>query len=87
MNQPRVDITKNALYSASLYFLHSRKNFYTHPLEEFYIVRDHIDVSFLFLLQKDFYIAHEYIGAFYIFFFRIIWYLSRGYFRSFSFCF
>ena len=40
--------------------------FYTLPLEGFCIVHDHIDTSFLFLLQKDFCIAHEHIVTFYL---------------------
>ena len=41
--------------------------YYAHLLEDFYIVHDHIDASFLLLLQKHFYIAPEYIGAFCLF--------------------
>ena len=70
MDQPRVDIIKNVLYSDSLYFLHFRKkNFYTHPPEDSYIFHDYISASFHFLLQKDFYIGHDDIGAFCLFFF------------------
>ena len=63
MGQPRVDILENVLYSRSLYFLFSRKNFYSHPLKDSYIVHDHIDASFIFLIQKDFHTAGEHIGA------------------------
>ena len=60
MDQPRGDIIKNALYSASLCLLHSRKFFFfAHPLEDFYIVHGHIHTSFLFLLQKDFATFHK----------------------------
>ena len=46
MNQPRVNIIKNTLYSGSLYFLHYRKKiFHTHPLEDSYIVHKHINTS------------------------------------------
>ena len=55
---------KNVFYSASFNFLYTQLTFTFHPLEGFYIVYDHIDASFLFLLQKDFYIVHEHIGAF-----------------------
>ena len=69
---------KNVLDSDSFYFLHSReKNFYAHPLEDFYIVHDHIDASFLFLLQKDFYIGQEHLAIFVFFF-------SRKIFKSFT---
>ena len=60
MDQPKVDIIKNVLYSDSLYFLHSRKCFfYTHPLEDSYIVHDNIGAFCLFLLQKDFGTFHK----------------------------
>ena len=63
MDQPREDILKNVLHSASLYF-------YSHPLQGFYAIYiDHIDASFVFLPQKDLYIAHESIVAFFVFFF------------------
>ena len=52
----------------NFFILTFKKNFfYTHLLEDFYIVHDHID-AFLFLLQRDFYITHKYIGAFWAFF-------------------
>ena len=40
---------------------HKRKSLFLAflPLEDSYIVHNHIDTSFLFLLQKDFYIAHK----------------------------
>ena len=47
--------------------MYTQITFVFNPLEDFYIVHDHIDVSFLFLLQKDFYIAHKHIGAFCLF--------------------
>ena len=53
MDQTRIDIIKNVLYSDCLYFLHSRKMFYTHPLVDSYIFHNHFDAFFLFLLQKD----------------------------------
>ena len=40
------------------------KKIYTHPLEGSYIVHNHIDASFLFILQEDFYVTHKYIDAF-----------------------
>ena len=40
------------------------KKFHTQSLKDSYIVHDHIEASFLFLLQKDFYIAPENIDAF-----------------------
>ena len=64
MNQPSGDIIKKISYSDSLYFLHSRNIFYTHPLEDSYIVQDDTDASFNFLLQEDFSIAHEHIVAY-----------------------
>ena len=68
MDQRRADIIKNILYSDSLYFLRSEMFFfYTHFLEDAYIVRVHIEASLLYLLQKDFYVAHEHIGAFCLF--------------------
>ena len=48
-------------------YLYTQLTFVFHPLEIFYIVHDHNDGSFLFLLQKDFYIVHEPIGAFCLF--------------------
>ena len=71
---------KNVLYSDSIYFLHSKKNFYTYPLEDFYIVHEHIDASFLFLLLKDFYINH--ILLFVFFFFRKIFVFFTSLFRK-----
>ena len=70
MDQPRVDITKNILYLDNIYFCILEKIFHTHPLEDSYIVHDHIDHSFLFLPQKDFRIAHEHISAFCLFLFQ-----------------
>ena len=53
--------------------------FVFHPLDFFYVIHDHIDVSFLFLLQKDFCIIHEHIGAFiYILFSERFEYLSSA---------
>ena len=49
------------------YFVNDCSLHFLRPLEDFYIVRDHIDASFLFLLQKDSYIAHKHIGAFCLF--------------------
>ena len=43
--------------------LHTQLTFVCHSLEDFYIVHDHIDTSFLLLFQRDFYIAHKHIGA------------------------
>ena len=45
------------------------KIFYTHPVEDSYIVHDHIDISFflLLLLQKDVYTTLEHIDAFCLF--------------------
>ena len=78
MDQPRADIIKIVLYSASLYF-------YTHPLEDFYIIRDHADASFLFFLQKDFYIAHKHIGPFSLFFLqKDFGTFRKSFFESFS---
>ena len=70
MDQPKVNIIRNVLYSNSLYFLHSRKCFFcTHPLEDPYIINSHIDAFFLFLLQQDFYIVHKHICTFCLFIF------------------
>ena len=68
MDQTRVDVIKNILYSDSIYFLNSKNFFfYAHSLEDSYIIHDHIDAPFLFLLQKDFYIAHKHIVTFCLF--------------------
>ena len=40
------------------------KKFYTHHLEDSYIVHNHIGASFISLLQKDFHMAHKRFGAF-----------------------
>ena len=53
-----------------------------------YIVHDHIDASFVFVLAKDFYITHNHIGPFYLFrSSKKFWYLSRAFFGSFFFVF
>ena len=68
MDQPRADIIKNVLYSASLYFLHSRKKISIVALYKIFISFTIIlTLFFLFSLQKDFYIAQEHIGAFCLF--------------------
>ena len=54
----------------------------------FYIIHDHIDASFVFLLPKDFYITHKHIGPFYLFCSsKIFCYLSQAFFESFFFVF
>ena len=54
------------------------KNFDTHPLEDFYIVHDHIDASFLSLIQKYFHVAHQHIGAFCLFLLEKVFGTFRG---------
>ena len=78
MDRPRADLIKIVLYSASLYF-------HTHPLEDFYIIRDQADASFLFSLQKDFYIAHKHIGPFSLLFLqKDFGTFHKSFFESFS---
>ena len=85
MDQPKADITKSVLYSDSLYFLHSRKKYYAHPLKDFYSFHDRVEASFLFLLQEDFYISDKYIRIFYLFSSsKGFWDLSRAFFETFS---
>ena len=72
MNQPRAVIIKNFLYSDSLFYWILENIFYTHSLEDSYIVHNHIDASFLYLFQKDFYIAQSTWALFVFFFFRKI---------------
>ena len=71
-SHPKQPNNKNVLDSVSLYFLHSRKTFSVLFLWKIFIVYNHIDASFLFLLQKDFYITHNHVVAFDIVFFRKI---------------
>ena len=60
MDEPRTNTTKKSFILCQYLFLASYKNiFYTHPLEDFYIVQDDIDASFVFLLQKDFGTIHR----------------------------
>ena len=40
------------------------KKFYTHHLEDSYIVHNHIGTSFISHLQKDFHMAHKQFGGF-----------------------
>ena len=54
MDQSRVDITQIAFLSCNL----EKNFFYIHPLEDSYIVHEHIGASFLFLRKKDFDIFH-----------------------------
>ena len=51
------------------YFVNDCSLRFLHPLEDFYIVRDHIDASFLFLLQKDFDIFHILLFEYFLWFF------------------
>ena len=41
------------LFELLIHLLYTQLAFVFHPLEDFYIVRNNIDASFLFLLQKD----------------------------------
>ena len=69
MEQSRVDIIKNVLYSVSLYFLRFRKCFSILIFQKIPIsFMD--DVFFLSLLHKDYYIARKHIGGFCLFLLR-----------------
>ena len=58
---------KYFILSQTLFPEFQKRFFFNHLPEDSYIVHDHIDASFLFLLQRDFYIAHEHIGDFCLF--------------------
>ena len=66
-------------------YLHNQLTFVFHSIKYFYIVHDHIDAPFRFLLQKDLYIAHEHFGTFCLFlFWKDYQNLSQAFFERFS---
>ena len=82
MDQPRVDITKNVLYSDSLIscILEKKKN-YTHPLKDSYIFHDRIDASFFSSSSERFlYRSRAYWRFLSFSSLERFWYLSRAFF-------
>ena len=68
MDQPRIDIIKNVLYSDSLFSCILEKKLFILILQKILIsFTTVLTLLFFLLLQKDFYIAQEHIGAFCLF--------------------
>ena len=86
MDQPRVDIIKNVLYSDSLYFLHFRKNFCILILQKILISFMTIFLLLFVFFFRKISISVMMILALFVFFSsERLWYLSQTFFESFSF--
>ena len=85
MDQPRVDIIKNVLYSDSLYFLHFRKNFCILILQKILISFMTIFLLlFIFFIRKISTLVMMILVLFVFFSSERLWYLSQTFFESFS---
>ena len=85
MDQPRVDIIKNVLYSDSLYFLHFRKNFCILILQKILISFMTIFLLlFIFFFRKISTLVMMILVLFVFFSSERLWYLSQTFFESFS---